>query len=146
MIYIIFRLGSFCSPPGIGKATALAILRYGANVFAVDFNEAALKEAFVGFDATRVKTAKLDVTDGAAVKALGKRLEQECGLLWGVVNSAGIALPPGTKRPTTKGAQELDVDTEVLPIINVNLIGTMRVNTACFESIWKSNSRTAKAS
>lgn len=106
-------------------------------MWAVDWNEAALKGAFAEFDESRVRTARLDVTDGAGVKALAKRIEQTTGL-YGVVNSAGVALPPGMKRAVTKGATELDIDSEVLPILMINLVGTMRCNAACFDAIWKS--------
>jgi 2-keto-3-deoxy-L-fuconate dehydrogenase len=52
---------------GIGRATAEAFAREGANVIATDLNEQALAElAGIG----GITTRRLDVTDGAAVTAL----------------------------------------------------------------------------
>ncbi|MEL6060625.1 MULTISPECIES: SDR family oxidoreductase [unclassified Methylobacterium] len=51
---------------GIGRASALAFARAGARVHATDINAAALGE----LHADNLKTARLDVRDEAAVKAL----------------------------------------------------------------------------
>jgi len=122
---------------GIGRATALQILRYGGNVYACDMNEAAMKDAFAGFDSSRVLSLKLDVRDGAAVK----RLADVCSKtgLFAVVNSAGVAAPPGRQVPIVQGIVEADIDASVVPIIDINLLGTMRVNASLFDLIFKSN-------
>jgi 2-keto-3-deoxy-L-fuconate dehydrogenase len=57
---------------GIGRATALAFAREGALVWATDVNEPALN-ALAGEDA-RIRTARLDVRDTAAVNALADQL------------------------------------------------------------------------
>lgn len=58
---------------GIGRATALAFVREGAQVFAADINEAALgqlrQEA-----GERLQPLRLDVTDAEAVRALPARI------------------------------------------------------------------------
>jgi NAD(P)-dependent dehydrogenase (short-subunit alcohol dehydrogenase family) len=81
-------------------------------------------------------TLKLDVTDGVAVKALAQ-LCAKTGL-HGVVNSAGVAVPPGRKIPIVQSIVEADVDVSVLPVLQINTVGTMRVNNAVFDLIFKS--------
>jgi hypothetical protein len=64
-----FRLAGFAKPnvdasgkwvlvtgaaSGIGRATALAVLRYGGSVYAADVNEPALKQAFAEYGPDRV--------------------------------------------------------------------------------------------
>ena len=65
---------------GIGRATVLAYVAEGARVFATDLNDAGL----VGLG-NSVTTAKLDVTDGAAVA----RAMQEAGTVDILFNCAG---------------------------------------------------------
>jgi 2-keto-3-deoxy-L-fuconate dehydrogenase len=59
---------------GIGKATALAFLREGADVLATDINAGTLatlkEEASAGGLPDRLRTAVLDVTDAAAIAML----------------------------------------------------------------------------
>lgn len=56
---------------GIGRATALAFAREGAQVIATDIDAAGL--AALAQDAAGIATAILDVTDAAAVSALAAR-------------------------------------------------------------------------
>ncbi|WP_336963120.1 SDR family oxidoreductase [Sphingobium aquiterrae] len=58
---------------GIGFAVVEAFLREGATVIATDLNEVRLNEAFADRE---VRTAKLDVTDGAAAEALAAAFPQ----------------------------------------------------------------------
>ena len=62
---------------GIGQASCLALLREGASVWATDINEAGLGDLASQADreglAERLHTARLDVRDTAAVRALAAR-------------------------------------------------------------------------
>jgi NAD(P)-dependent dehydrogenase (short-subunit alcohol dehydrogenase family) len=118
---------------GIGLATAMELLRLGANVYACDINTKALDEAFAGFGSDRVKKIKLDVTKQAECDAL-RRI---CPVVHGVVNCAGVASPPGRTRTVLLGAAELDVDVDVEPVFDVNLFGTIRVNSALFPLLFE---------
>ena len=66
---------------GIGRATALAYAAEGATVIATDLNEAKLAELGHG-----IRTARLDATDGAAVK----RAIAEAGAVDILFNCAGF--------------------------------------------------------
>lgn len=57
---------------GIGRATALAFAREGAQVIATDINPDAL--AALAAEAPQIETAVLDVTDGEAVRAMAARV------------------------------------------------------------------------
>lgn len=57
---------------GIGRASALAFAREGARVLATDINDRALADLKAA--APDIETEVLNVTDGAAVGALAKRL------------------------------------------------------------------------
>lgn len=70
---------------GIGRATALAFVREGAQVFAADINEVALAQ--LQEDAgERLRPLRLDVTDAEAIRALPARL----GPIDALVNGAGF--------------------------------------------------------
>jgi NAD(P)-dependent dehydrogenase (short-subunit alcohol dehydrogenase family) len=120
---------------GVGRAACHAVLNYGGNVYAVDFNEEALRAAFVEYKEDRVVCVKVDVTDAKSVEALKEKCRQTG--LFGVVNCAGIMTLPGRKSMLAAGVVEVDVDKEVLPVINVNLLGTMKVNAALFDYVWQ---------
>ena len=53
---------------GIGKASALAMAKEGAHVFATDINDAALEE-LAGLDLPNLETFKLDVRNAASVES-----------------------------------------------------------------------------
>jgi len=124
---------------GIGKAAALEILRVGGNVVACDINVAGMDEAFAGFKNDRVLKFKLDVVKQDDIDAIVRQLNASGVALFGLVNSAGVAVPPGQRRTIVKGASELNVDTDVLPVFGINLFGMMRVTSACFPLIIKSS-------
>lgn len=70
---------------GIGRATALAFVREGAQVVAADINEAALAQ--LQEDAgERLRPLRLDVTDAEAIRALPAQL----GPIDALVNGAGF--------------------------------------------------------
>ena len=67
---------------GMGRGAALAFAREGAQVWASDVNAAGLKD----LEAHDIKTGRLDVTDEAAVAALGR----EVGAVDVLFNCAGV--------------------------------------------------------
>ena len=73
---------------GIGKALCEQALAMGANVAAVDINEAALSESFGGKD--RVLMVPGDVTDPAFPELLVEQTVARFGGLHGLLNNAGI--------------------------------------------------------
>lgn len=80
---------------GIGKATAMRLLREGACVVLADIDEPALdsvREAFgKAFGADFVRTVKLDVTDEAAVASAYAHAAVEYGGVDILVSNAGIS-------------------------------------------------------
>ncbi|MCG6206889.1 SDR family oxidoreductase [Rhodopseudomonas sp. HC1] len=68
---------------GIGRASAIAFAREGAEVFATDIDEAGLASLA---DHGIARTAKLDVRDTAAVEAIGR----EVGTVDILLNAAGF--------------------------------------------------------
>lgn len=70
---------------GIGKATAIACAREGAQVIATDINIEKLKELEVH---DGIKTSFLDVTDGEAIKKFAAELDKVDVLF----NCAGVVL------------------------------------------------------
>jgi 2-keto-3-deoxy-L-fuconate dehydrogenase len=69
---------------GIGRETALAFAREGAQVIATDINAAALKT--LAWDVPAIRTAALNVREGAAVEAIAK----EVGAVDVLFNCAGF--------------------------------------------------------
>ncbi|MFJ2743892.1 SDR family NAD(P)-dependent oxidoreductase [Streptomyces sp. NPDC087440] len=106
---------------GIGRATVHRVLAEGGRVFAVDVNEAGLKETVEQAAATsaeaaqRLSTAVLDISDEAAVKAGVAAAVESLGGLDVLVNAAGILRSSHTHETT------LDFFNK---IIAVNLTGT----------------------
>jgi NAD(P)-dependent dehydrogenase (short-subunit alcohol dehydrogenase family) len=79
---------------GIGHATALAVGAAGAKLLACDVDETGAERvaseiAAAGGEAV---ARRLDVTCEPEWSATGRWIEQHCGQLHGLVNSAGIAL------------------------------------------------------
>ena len=72
---------------GIGRASALAFAAEGARVIATDISAAALDELAA---TPSITTRLLDVTDGAAVRALAAELSEELGALDVLFNVAGF--------------------------------------------------------
>lgn len=72
---------------GIGKAIATALAESGFRVVIADIDENAAIEASAGISGTGLR---LDVTDGAAFRALVAHVEEEIGEIHVLVNNAGI--------------------------------------------------------
>ncbi|MBL7811148.1 MAG: SDR family oxidoreductase [Bacteroidetes bacterium] len=103
---------------GIGRAMVLELLSRGARVVAVDRNPEMLRELEkLVSDASRLKTAELDITQREAVFAFADQLQQEWGPADGLVNNAGII------QPFVRIAQ-LDF-AAIERVMNVNFYGTL---------------------
>ena len=108
---------------GIGHETALAFAREGANILAVDLDEARLADTFrlVGEAGRRCVALGCDVADAGAVEALAVRAMADAGTPDVVVNNAGVGyLGPFLDTP-------LEAWTHVM---GVNLMGVVHVSRA----------------
>ncbi len=98
---------------GIGRETAFAFAREGAELVISDIDEAAVKDTAAEI-AARGGTAHayvLDVSDGAAVEAFAERVCAEHGLPDIVVNNAGIGQAGGfLDTPAEQFDRVLDVN------------------------------------
>lgn len=105
---------------GLGGRTARYLAQRGWRVFAADFDDSALE--IIGRE-ERVTPLRLDVTDPASVEAARHSVAATRDGLDGVVNFAGI-LAVGSL---------IEVEEESLRhLIDVNVLGTYRVNRALF--------------
>jgi len=77
---------------GIGRATALAFAREGANIVAADLSDAALAELQAEVEALGVSclVRRLDVSDAGAVRDFAANVRQEAGVPDVLVNNAGV--------------------------------------------------------
>jgi NAD(P)-dependent dehydrogenase (short-subunit alcohol dehydrogenase family) len=104
---------------GLGRVAARRLAEAGAAVAAVDLNEEGLRETARGLAGMR--TFGLDVSDGAGVRALVRRVEAELGPIDRLVNAAAI-MPTGFL---------LDMDAEqIRRIMDVNYLGTVHTTLA----------------
>ena len=108
---------------GIGHETALAFAREGADIVAVDLDEARLAETSQLVEAMGRRCLALgcDVSDAAAVDALATRVAADVGAPDVVVNNAGIGfLGPFLDTPVSAWDQ----------VIGVNLMGVVHISRA----------------
>ena len=82
---------------GIGQATALAFAKAGADVAVCARSDAALTETQTAIEALGQKclVSAMDVSDGTAVQAFAKSVEQTFGKVDILVNNAGAYLEQG---------------------------------------------------
>jgi 2-hydroxycyclohexanecarboxyl-CoA dehydrogenase len=76
---------------GIGRATALRFSRDGAQLVAVDINEAAAKQTAADCGGQAIAFA-CDVADSVAVADLARTVEGQCGPVDVLVNNAGVGM------------------------------------------------------
>jgi NAD(P)-dependent dehydrogenase (short-subunit alcohol dehydrogenase family) len=110
---------------GIGRATAIASARKGAQLFLADVNELALESvaAAVRADGGTVDYAKaLDVSDHAAVAAMADEIHATHGSVDVVMNIAGIAI---------WGTVDTLSHDQWRRVVDVNLMGPIHV-VECF--------------
>jgi len=108
---------------GIGHETALAFAREGANVLAIDLDEARLAETtrLVEAMSRRCLAFGCDVSDAAAVDALATKVTTGVGSPHVVVNNAGIGfLGPFLETPLSAWNQ----------VMGVNLMGVVHMSRA----------------
>lgn len=81
---------------GIGRATAIAFAKEGANVVLADIDAAGNEESarLVGEHGGQVLTVKCDVTSSSDIQAAINQTVQEFGRLDAAFNNAGIEQPP----------------------------------------------------
>jgi short-subunit dehydrogenase len=113
---------------GIGREVALALVRKGAKVAGVDLSEAALAETVkLSGPGAPISTHVVNLTDVTAVNVLPGSVQAAHGQVDGVVNVAGII-------QKFVPIRELSHD-DIAKVINVNLWGTININTAFLEAL-----------
>lgn len=108
---------------GLGASTARYLAERDWLVFAADYDAKALKELE---DEPNIHPLQLDVTDAASCEAARRNVAAVCRGLDGIVNFAGI-LAVGS-------LVEIDPET-VRRVLEVNVMGTVRVNHALFRHV-----------
>jgi NAD(P)-dependent dehydrogenase (short-subunit alcohol dehydrogenase family) len=111
---------------GIGRATALALLREGYAVVLAGRRPAALEQtvAAAGTDGTRALAVPTDVSDPAAVAALFEKTKETFGRLDLLFNNAGISAPGIL-------LEELTME-QWRQVVDVNLTGPFLCTQAAF--------------
>lgn len=105
---------------GLGESTVRYLATRGWRVFAADLDDRALSGVA---EEPNVTTIHLDVTDSSSVDAAHAFVAQSCDGLDGIVNFAGI-LAVGSV---------IEIDSETIRrVLEVNVMGTVRVNQALF--------------
>lgn len=103
---------------GVGRELVLQLLGKGANVFAVDINEAALKETErIAGNSNSLFTYVVDISNKDAVFAFAKNVVDEHKRIDGIINNAGIIQP-------FIHLNELDMD-RIDRVMNINFYGTL---------------------
>ncbi|MCC5952616.1 MAG: SDR family NAD(P)-dependent oxidoreductase [Acidimicrobiia bacterium] len=109
---------------GMGQLSAQRLAAAGTEVVAVDVNDAGL--ATTARLAPTIRTELCDVSDGAAVADLVRRVESDVGPIHRLVNAAAIA-------PTALLAdQPLE---EMRRLVEVNFLGLMATTTAVLDNM-----------
>lgn len=108
---------------GLGASTARYLAEHDWMVFAADYDAKALEELE---NETNIYPLRVDVTDAQSCEAARRKVASMCRGLDGIVNFAGI-LAVGS-------LVEIDPET-VRRVLEVNVMGTVRVNHALFRHV-----------
>lgn len=116
---------------GIGRELVLHLLTKGAQVAAVDINEAGLQETVerAGAPKERLSTHIVNITDKAAVNALPEQVIARHGAVDGIINNAGIIQP-------FVRVNELEFEA-IERVMNVNFYGTLYMTKAFLPHLLK---------
>ena len=104
---------------GIGRALALALVKRGARVAAVDLRQASLQETkqLAQSLSENISLHVIDITNRASVEALPKEVLAKHGNIDGIINNAGIIQP---------FVRVNDLDYEAINrVMNVNFYGAL---------------------
>lgn len=123
---------------GIGRQVSEDLLKMGCFVYAADRDIETLKLTFGTYEKNNLLFLEMDVRESTSIQAAFNIINENERGLYGIVNSAGIFGLPNNPLNLIQSIVEMDPDTAVAPIIDVNLYGTMRVNNTFFPLIWKS--------
>ena len=105
---------------GLGRATSLYLAERGWHVFAADFNQASL-DHMTGID--NITPLLMDVRDTGSVAEAVNKVRQQTDGLDAVVNFAGIMVI----------GSGIELEEAIFQkVLDVNVMGTFRVNQACF--------------
>lgn len=118
---------------GIGAASARALYQQGASLVLTDLSRQALDTLAAEFDAERVLALPLDVTDGAASKAVVQQTVERFGRLDIAFANAGIAW-----RNTPATIASCD-EAEFEKIIDVDLFGVWRTIRAALPEVQRNH-------
>lgn len=99
-----------------------------------------LEKHFAGIQ--NVTMIKMDVTSKEDIEAAKILVSSKVSKLDGIVNSAGVPFAPRYPVSWVQGAIEVDVDEHVKPVLDINLLGTMRINSALFPLLWEARGST----
>ncbi len=115
---------------GLGGASALALIEKGWTVFAADYDEVALskKANIQGF-----VPIKVDITDMASIENAKKEVLKWTDKLDAVINFAGIH--------SMGSLIEGDIVKTVERMVDINVLGMVRINRVFFDMVKKGNGR-----
>ena len=119
---------------GIGASTAKALARAGATVILVARREALLKQLEAEINAKSVATTLVipaDITQEDDLTRLVATVEERFGRLDILINNAGVA---------TGGDYETMSPEHIQRMVNVNVLGTIRMTQHCLPLLYASDS------
>jgi len=135
---------------GIGSEVVKKLLLEGAIVHATDLKLRSLQQAFPlpefqGLLKDSLFLYEMDVTQQEQINKVLQTIHDVHQIsdvgLFGLVNNAGIAYSP--HHQTLKLACEMDMEKDVLPVIQVNLLGCMRMVASCISLLKSATCKTS---
>ena len=113
----------------LGAHTSKYLAERFWKVFAVDINQAGFQQ-FSGIN--NISTSYVDITEQASIEALYRLLDEQTDGLDGIINFAGFFKP---------GSMVEISEHTLFKVMNVNVLGTFRVNKTLFPLIYKRRGR-----